>query len=534
MKNKMLSGTFWMSLGSILSRVLGVVYIIPWLIMLGSVQNQRTGQALFNVAYNAYALFFALGTSGFPTAISRKIAIYNSQQRFKDSRHLFRAAIAFMILSGLICGIVFYLLAPTIAAQSPVSDQAAAITVTRALVPALFILPVMSVIRGWFEGNQDMKPFGVSQVVEQFIRILTILLMTFLTFNLFHQSLATAVAWSTFAAFTGALASLLYLIAHYKSESAGYYQQLKSSLPATKINVKQLFWQIFKEAIPFVYLGSGITLGQLIDQFTFKQIMNFSTNFSAIKIQNLYTLFSANPNKITNVIISFSMAVGATTLPMLAGTLGQKEKIAAIIQDNLRLLFALLTPVTIILALLAARINTIFYSYDLHGNWLLFWAILMTFILSAFSDVCTMIQSLGNHRLAVILLSATLILKLIIQYPLVFLLRDYGALLATALAFGVTTWIGLRYLKGLAPDVVLKNFADLSLITRANLVFAVLAIALFGLVNLMGISYSKLGSLLFSIIYGIPAALIYVGVAYWYNLPQIVLKLKSKSQYKHF
>jgi O-antigen/teichoic acid export membrane protein len=321
---------------------------------------------------------------------------------------------------------------------------------------------------------------------------------------------------------------------HYKNESAGYHQQLKKSLPATKIDVKHLFWQIFKEAVPFVYLGSGITLGQLIDQFTFKQIMNFSTSFSAIKIQNLYTLFSANPNKITNVIISFSMAVGATTLPMLAGALGQKEKVAVIIQDNLRLLFALLTPVTIILALLAARINTVFYSYDLHGNWLLFWAILMTFILSIFSDVCTMIQSLGNHRLAVILLSTTLILKLVIQYPLVFLLRDYGALLATALAFGITTWVGLRYLKGFAPDTSVKSFADISLITRANLVFIIFASALFFLLNLIGISYGRLGSLLFSIIYGIPAALIYIGVAYWYNLPQIVLKLKSKSNYKHF
>ena len=57
MKNKLLSGTFWMMLGSILSRILGIIYLIPWLMMIGSPSDQNAAQAIFNAAYTPYALF---------------------------------------------------------------------------------------------------------------------------------------------------------------------------------------------------------------------------------------------------------------------------------------------------------------------------------------------------------------------------------------------------------------------------------------------------------------------------------------------
>lgn len=58
------------------------------------------------------------------------------------------------------------------------------------------------------------------------------------------------------------------------------------------------------ESIPFVIVGSGITLSQLIDQLFFKQVMEGVQHFSAEYTQYIYTLFSANPTKITTVVVS--------------------------------------------------------------------------------------------------------------------------------------------------------------------------------------------------------------------------------------
>ncbi len=69
MNKKIMSGSFWLSFGSIFSRVLGIIYLIPWLYMIGSPAHKNVAMALFNASYNPYGLFIALGTAGFPSAL---------------------------------------------------------------------------------------------------------------------------------------------------------------------------------------------------------------------------------------------------------------------------------------------------------------------------------------------------------------------------------------------------------------------------------------------------------------------------------
>ncbi|MFD0897471.1 putative polysaccharide biosynthesis protein [Loigolactobacillus binensis] len=531
MKNKMLAGTFWMSFGSIFSRVLGVLYIIPWLLMLGSVQNQYSAQALYNTAYTPYGLFLVLGTSGIPTAISRKIAIYNAQNRFLDSKKLFQSALLFMAISGLICGGLFFILAPLIAAASPIVNKSAATTVIRSLVPALLILPLMSVTRGWFQGNQDMKPFGLSQLLEQFIRVIFILLATFTSYTLLRQSLTTAIALSTFAAFIGALASLSYLYYYLRSQSGIYRQLSAESLPAKPAKNLRLFKNIFKEALPFVFVGSGITLGQLIDQFTFMQIMAQSTHWTQTQIQNLFTLFSANPNKITTVIISLALAIAETTLPILAGAQHNQKKVSQIIEDNFKLLFGLLTPTVITLSALAGPINTIFFGYNIRGSHLMSFAIMISFILAIFTDILTSLQAVGKHRIAVLLLVIGLLIKILIQYPLINLFYDYGALLATAIAFGVPAVLAVHFL--LQECSVTRNFANLTTLVKINAIYIVVIIILQWLSSLISLSNTRITQFVFCSIFTLIAGVIYWWLLSFSGLSVQFLHLKKRYQPKH-
>lgn len=212
MNKKILSGSFWLSFGSIVSRILGVVYLIPWLIMLGSYHNQLNAQALFNSSYTPYALFLSIGTAGLPSVIAREVSQLNSQNRYKDSLYITKLGFAIMLVMGIACGILLYVTAPMIAKNSPVDSVASATISIRVLVPAVVILPSMSMVRGWFQGNNDMKPYGISQLWEQFARILFILLATLLIIEVFHHDYVTAVYFSVFGACVGAIASYLYLL----------------------------------------------------------------------------------------------------------------------------------------------------------------------------------------------------------------------------------------------------------------------------------------------------------------------------------
>ncbi|MCH4164087.1 MAG: polysaccharide biosynthesis protein, partial [Lentilactobacillus diolivorans] len=136
MNKKIMSGSFWLSFGSIFSRMLGVLYLIPWLYMIG-VDHQSGAQALNNSSYQPYALFISLATAGFPSAVARRIAMYNGQNKFLNAKRFTKLGFWVMLASGVVSGIVLYLIAPIIAKNSPVVSVKAATTSIRVLVPAI-------------------------------------------------------------------------------------------------------------------------------------------------------------------------------------------------------------------------------------------------------------------------------------------------------------------------------------------------------------------------------------------------------------
>lgn len=328
MNNKILSGAFWLSVGNILSRVLGVVYLIPWIIMIGK-HNISPAQALFNSAYTPYALFISLGKAGFPSAIARRAALYNSHKQYQDSATLLKSGVVLMGISGFFCAIILFALAPIIAKNSPVASSKEATNAIRIVAPALALIPLMSAVRGWLQGNQDLKPFGLSQVIEQFMRVLFILISTYIVIYVLHLNFNIAVRTSIFAAFIGACSGLIYLCWYLIRH---YHKKLSWNFDSTQmIKTFQLIKVTFYESIPFLLVGSGITIAQLIDQVYFRQILNNILGISLVKTQYIYTLFSANPNKITTVIIALAMAISETSLPLLAASRGIKKEILRLI-----------------------------------------------------------------------------------------------------------------------------------------------------------------------------------------------------------
>ena len=70
-KEKMVRGSLWMTIGNVLSRLLGAIYIVPWYLWMG--ENAKVANSLFNKGYNIYALFLMIATAGIPGAISKQI-----------------------------------------------------------------------------------------------------------------------------------------------------------------------------------------------------------------------------------------------------------------------------------------------------------------------------------------------------------------------------------------------------------------------------------------------------------------------------
>src|SRR5699024_9011217 len=118
--------------------------------------------SLFNIGYSYYAIFLSITIAGVPESIAKQMAYYNARGYYKTAKRLFKAGLALMAITGLVGGVLLWTFAPILAQSTPARDFDSVVLVIRSLVPALVVLPTISVIRGYFQGHQDMKPSAIS------------------------------------------------------------------------------------------------------------------------------------------------------------------------------------------------------------------------------------------------------------------------------------------------------------------------------------------------------------------------------------
>jgi O-antigen/teichoic acid export membrane protein len=482
-QEKMAQGSAWMTLGNIGSRLLGAIYVLPWYYWMGA--NGDKANALFGMGYNVYALFLMISTAGIPAAIAKQISYYNSKEEYRTSQRLFFRALQLMAGFGVITAGIMYIAAPWLATASGGGEEL--IPTMRSLSVALLVFPCMSVMRGYFQGNQDMKPFAISQIIEQIARVFYMLLATFIIMRVVQGDYTAAVTQSTFAAFIGVLASVLVLVYYFQKQRVRMAVLLDMSKEETEIQTKELILSTIKEAIPFIIVGSGITIFKLVDQYTFVRIMKGFTQYSNDQLLDMMAIFGSNPDKLTMVVIGLATSMASTGLPLISEAVAKKDQgnLAKLISNNLQLYSFVMLPATFGMIVLAYPLYTLFYRPDALGANVLVFACISGLVLGLFMLTSSMLQGMYHNKEAVIFFFIGLLLKFILQYPAIWLFQVYGPLVSTTLALGVTCWLNIRKMRSKGhfnAKLTIRRTVLILLMTLIMLIIALIARQLFGLV----------------------------------------------------
>ena len=428
---QMLRGTVWLTASNFISRLLGAAYIIPWYIWMGKHGAEANG--LFTMGYNIYAWFLLISTAGVPVAVAKQVAKYNTKGQEEHSFAMIRGFLKFMSLLGLVFAIIMYVLSPVFANLSGGGKDL--IPVMQSLSWAVLIFPSMSVIRGFFQGHNNLKPYAISQIAEQVIRVIWMLLTAYFIMKVGSGDYVEAVTQSTFAAFIGMGASLLVLV--YYLWKTGLLQHIIHRPESdNEIDTKALLWDTIREAIPFIVTGSAIQLFQIIDQMTYSNVMSWFTNFTRSELLVQFSYFSANPNKITMILIAVATSIGGVGIPLLTENYVKGDFRAAgkLVQDNLTMLVAFLLPATIGAVAIAEPLYTVFYGKpDSLALGLFILAMLQTVILGLYTVLSPMIQALFQNRKAILYFAYGVLVKLVLQVPFIYLFKAYGPLLSTTI-----------------------------------------------------------------------------------------------------
>lgn len=474
-QQQMLRGTAWLTASNFISRLLGAVYIIPWYIWMG--QHGAEANGLFTMGYNIYAWFLLVSTAGVPVAVAKQVAKYNTIDKEEHSFALIREFLKFMLVLGLIFSGIMYLMAPFFASMS--GGGADLIPVMQSLSWAVLIFPSMSVIRGFFQGFNNLKPYAISQISEQVIRVIWMLLTAYFIMKIGSGDYVEAVTQSTFAAFVGMLASMLVLL-FYLAKTGMLRSILRKPKKSAGISSRSLLWDTIREAIPFIITGSAIQLFQIIDQATFINIMTQISDYTKSELLVQFAYFSANPNKITMILIAVATSIGGVGIPLLTENYvkGDFRSGARLVQDNLSMLLFFIFPTTVGAVMVASPLYTIFYGKpDSLALGLFICAMLQTIILSTYTVLAPMIQALFQNKKAILYFFYGVLVKLSLQVPMINLFHAYGPLISTTVGLLLPIFFMFREIRkvvGLNPKNLLKRLLLSMILTIAMVILVLL------------------------------------------------------------
>lgn len=496
-QNSFLNGAFIATFGIVISKILGMVYVIPFYAIIGG-----TGGALYGYAYTIYNLFQSLSCAGIPNAISKIISEYHTLGYEDAKEKAFMIGRRLAIIMGFTIFIILFVFAPVIS-KAILGDLQGGNTledvtmVVRVIATAILIVPTLSIYRGYFEGHKFITPPSLSQIVEQIVRVFIIVLGSFLTIKVFNLSLQTGIGVAVFGATAGAFVAYLYLLDKMKKNKEAFaIAKNVDSKDIPKITGKEILKKIFWYALPFIMIDVFKSCYDFIDMVTLVKTMVNDIGYTTVQAENVMSVISTWGNKINMIIVSISTGMIISLIPNLtsASVKGDKKDVNLKINQTLKVLLFISVPMTIGLSLLSIPVWNVFYgSKSAYGADILKYFVFVALIISSYTALVSIVQVLKYYKEVLISLVVGVCLKLGLNVFLINLFAKlgfvpvYGSITATIIGYGVGIILCLFFLKKKCDVKYSDTLKILWKITLANLAMIVV-ILLFKLIIPMNVT----------------------------------------------
>ena len=413
-KNTFINGALITTFGVIFTKILGVLYVIPFHALIG-----EKGGALYGYAYTVYSVFISLASAGIPLAISKLVSEYQALGYYNVKKRVFLLARKLALLFGMICFFIIIIFAPffarlilgDITGGNTLEDV---VFVLRVIGTAILIVPVLGVYRGYFEGHRFMSPPSISQILEQLLRVSIIIFGSLFAVKYFKFNLTTTVGVALFGATAGAIVSYLYLVDKKKKNEIKFNDKIRNVNEPIVTN-KEIFRKIFIYAFPFIMIDIFKSLYNYVDLISVvKGLVNFA-DFSVENAETIYSMLSTWGQKFNMIIFAISTGIIVSLIPSLTESFVKREveEINKKSTQALNMFLFLVIPMTIGISFLAKPIWMLFYGNSIYGTSVLSYYIFAGLFIALFTCMITILQVLKDYKMVFISLVSGVLIKII-------------------------------------------------------------------------------------------------------------------------
>ena len=516
-----LAGAAISVLGIVICKVIGLVYVIPFYAIIGT-----QGGALYSYAYSIYNVFLNLATSGIPVAMSKVVSEYNEMKFYNTKERVFKVGLRVISILCVISFLVLFIFAPTLANMIIGGVEGGNTTedvamVIRVISTAVLVVPFLSVSKGYLQGHKIMQVSSIADILEQLARVVVILAGSFLTLKVFHLSLNTAVGVAVFGATAGALVAYFYVYSKIR-KSKDLKRNEKPIYEERKITNKDLVRKILFYAMPFVAISLLQSVYVMVDVFTVVKGL-VGLGYTTVISENVVSVLQTWGSKLNMIVMSISTGIITSLIPTIASAWAVRnmKEVNGKITQALQTLFLVTIPLSVGISFMSSAVWTVFYGYDELNSSIFKLLILSQIPLSVCSVMVNTNQTMNNTRATVAALGGSLVFKILLNVPFMHLFDFLGleAYYATiSLNMCIDTIASIYLLKRVKKET---NISYLKMIRTLIKVIMCTLIMILGLsiLNLFipNYSVSRIGSILYIILYGIIGVLIYFFMAYKSN-----------------
>lgn len=522
--NRFLKGAMILTLAGIIVKIIGAFSKVLLARILGG-----EGIGLYQMAYPIYQIIVSLATAGLPVAISIMIADKLAYKDIRGASKIFRVSATVLFALGAFFSVALFLSVPWLVESEWLTDPRSSYALM-ALAPAIVVVTILSCLRGYFQGFQDMLPTGASQVVEQSLRVAC---MVGFALFLLPFGLPMAAAGATLATFPGVVGGVLVLLYFYRRQ-----RHLRAKLLAEQAAdiIPESSWQIMKRlfilAIPvsmaniMMPIVSGIDLGVVPQRL-------IDAGYSVREATTLFGYLTGMATSLVNLPIILTTSLAASLVPAISEAYTKRDTLE--IQNRshvaLKITTLITVPAFVGLYVLATPISELLYATPNAGGPIAVMS-LSIFLLGVQQVSTGILQGLGHTAIPMVNLFVSTLIKIPLSWYLTALPEwgINGAAWSTNIDFGLAALLNMifvrRYIQYRVP------WLELSKISLAAFAMGGATVMTYSFFEpLLGGNFAVFGAIVAAIVIYGAGLLITKAVKddEWQAMPVIGKRLKKRS-----
>lgn len=441
-----------LSIVGLICKIVGALYRIPLAWLIGD-----EGMGTYQLVFPTYNMLLTISSAGLPVAISRMVSFTLAKDDPRNAKCIFRIALCMLTALGFLSMILMIVMSPALAVRS--GDPATQPGFV-AIAPALLLVCMMSAMRGFMQGQQNMVPTAISQLIEQVGKV-------FVALPLAWWGMRVSVAYAAAGVLLGTSiaegAALLYMIFVYRRRKAAF-DALPQNEEEKPIEAKSLLQRLLTLSIPITlgacivpiagFIDSGLLLNRLVD-----------SGIERTQALGLYGRYSGYVITMINIPTALATAIAMSLVPSISSAMakGDGKQMRRQAGMGLRLSFVIGLPCSIGMCMLSEQLLSFIYHFNTQETLqstarLLNLSSLTIVLFTVVQSTSGILQGLRKQRIPMYTLMVGVAAKVFLNYTLIGMpsINIFGAPIASITCYTLSMIPNLYYVHrytGLKLDV---------------------------------------------------------------------------------